>query len=131
MSNNNLDIAAIQAQIVLMHVALIKKCLESSKTGEVMGKNTYRCSCRCNQCRRIPGSRRVECHCCGHLVGPGCCLSVETATMTLCHVCNADSYRSRCEGLYMHWQLGQMWDALVCYLILSSLSELNEPEPEP
>ena len=95
-----------------------------------MGKNKYPCRCRCNRCRSTPGSRRVECDCCGHLVGPGCCLAVEGAHLRICHVCNRD-FQSRSEGLYMHWQLGRMWDAYVCFVVLFTILSRKEPEPEP
>ena len=98
---------------------------------ECMVKNKYRCCCRCNQCRQTPGCRRVACDCCGYLVGPGCCLAVEDVRFTICHVCNRDSYRSRCEGLYKHWQFGPMWEAYVCFLVLWLSASPAEPDPEP
>ena len=88
-----------------------------------MARNRYSCCCRCG-CRRKPGCRRVECDSCGCLVGPGCCLAFEAfasethqRNFNMCHVC-ADSYDARCGGIYQHWQLGRMWEAFICALVL-------------
>ena len=108
-----------------------------SSTLGAMGRNRYACACRCGVCRRTPGSRRVECVCCGYLVGPGCCLSVEGGgsqrNLQICHVCGDNGVHSWIDGLYAHWCLGEIWRAYICFAVLLSLSlEFNgEPDTEP
>ena len=76
------------------------------KVCRTMPRNLYYCKCRCG-CQKKPGCRRVECHCCGHLVGPGCCLTEEDVRgITLCHLC-FDSSLERAKILYDRWDFGQ------------------------
>ena len=80
-----------------------------------MPRNLYHCKCRCG-CEKKPGCRRVECHCCGHLVGLGCCLKQEEeAGITLCHLCFDANLDDRAKLLYEHWYFGK---ALVNYVFL-------------
>ena len=106
----------------------------SSTPGAMGRRNCYACACRCGVCRQTPGSRRVECVCCGHLVGPGCCLSVEGGgrqrSLDICHVCDNNGVHSWIEGLYAHWCLGEIWRAYICFAVLLSLSLESNGEPD-
>ena len=46
------------------------------------------------------------------------------AKFNMCHVC-AESYGARCEGMYQHWELGQMWEAFICVLLLQMICPIR------